>query len=258
MRWAPKLLPCLVICLTSIPVIPQQVKAEEKSEPQMVWVNYAEGEVKFSPGQKGKPELGKDWNESNHGQGMENGYTLVTEKGRAEIEFENGTVVYLAENSALEFDRLWVGAKGTETRLNLLTGTATISHVVGQNAIRVATPTARISFTGTETARVESTLDGVVVQVVEGVMTSCIGGTARKMFLKPWESAEFVEGRLIPLKEPAQTREDEGWNQWVAARLAERRALVAEGLKEMGLIEPIPGLAGMVENGRFSDCAPYG
>jgi hypothetical protein len=42
-----KLLPYLVICLTSIPVNPQQTKAKEKGEPQMVWVNYAEGEVKW-------------------------------------------------------------------------------------------------------------------------------------------------------------------------------------------------------------------
>ena len=258
MRWIPKSLPCLVICITSIPVIPQQAKAKEEGEPQMVWVNYVEGEVKFSPGHNGKPALGNDWIEVAAGQVMEDGYTLATEKGRAEIEFENGTVVYLAGDSVLEFNRLWVTAGAIDTRLNLLTGTATISHLAGQDAVRVETPTATMRLVGTETMKVDSTLDGVVVHAVDGVVVPLIGGTAVKTLLKPGESAAFVEGRLIPLKEPGQTRESEEWDQWVAGRLAERRALVAEGLKETGLSEPIPGLAGMVKNGEFSDCAPYG
>ena len=78
-----KLLPCLVICLTSIPVNPQQAKAKEKGELQMVWVNYAEGEVKFSPGHNGEAKLGKDWIEANRGQVMEDGYTLVTGKRKS-------------------------------------------------------------------------------------------------------------------------------------------------------------------------------
>lgn len=257
MRWPPKYLPCLVICLTSLPVIPQQAKAKEESEPQMVWVNYAEGEVKFSPGHKGKPELGSNWIEANTGQVMEDGYTLATEKGRAEIEFENGTVVYLAENSVLEFDRLWVTAGRTETRLNLLTGTATISHLVGQDAIRVETPIANMRFVGTQTARLESTLDGVVFHAVEGDLP-LVRGPAGITNLKPGESAAFAEGHVIPLKGAAQSPEGEDWDQWVVARLSERRALVAEGMRETGLSEPIPGLAAMVKNGTFSDCAPYG
>ena len=94
----------------------------------MVWVNHAEGDVKFSPGHKGKPELGKNWIEANVGQVMEDGYTLVTEKGRAEIEFEDGSVIYLAEHSALEFNALLAKGDATSTTLSLLTGTATIAH----------------------------------------------------------------------------------------------------------------------------------
>ena len=60
MHWTPKLLPCLVISLTSISVNPQQARAKEKGQPQIVWVNYAEGEVKFSPGHNGEAKVGKD------------------------------------------------------------------------------------------------------------------------------------------------------------------------------------------------------
>jgi hypothetical protein len=269
-----KLLPYLVICLTSIPVNPQQAKAKEKGEPQMVWVNYAEGEVKFSPGHNGEAKLGKDWIEANRGQVMEDGYTLVTEKGRAEIEFEDGTVVYLAQNSALEFDWLWVTEKGaTKTELNLLTGTATIAHT-SHDEVDLETQVMRMRFLGIDTTRVECALNAVMIKSMEGsreILTS--EGITR---LDAGESAAYVGGKLIPLKGMEQTidedelsnwgvqtvrqreieppAEGDEWDQWVAGRMATRQALVAEGLKESGMKEPIPGLAGMVEGGRFFDC----
>ena len=94
----------------------------------MVWVNHADGEVKFSPGHNGKPELGKKWIEASVGQVMEDGYTLVTENGRAEIEFEDGSVLYLAEHSTLEFNALLAKGDATSTTVSLLTGTATHTH----------------------------------------------------------------------------------------------------------------------------------
>lgn len=269
-----KLLPCLIICLTSIPVNPQQAKAKEKGEPQMVWVNYAEGEVKFSPGHNGEAELGKDWIAVNRGQVMEDGYTLVTEKGRSEIELEDGTVVYLAENSALEFDRLWVTEKGaTKTELNLLTGTTTIAHT-SHDEVDLETQVMRMRLLGIDTTRVECALNAVVVKSMEGsrqILTA--EGITR---LDAGESVAYVGGTLIPLKGIEQTigedelskwgvrtvrqreieppAEGDEWDQWVASRMATRQALVAEGLKESGMKEPIPGLAGMVEEGRFFDC----
>lgn len=256
MRWASNLFSCLMICLTSIPAIARETQTKDADQPQMVWLNYSEGEVKFSPGHKSEPVLGKDWIEANTGQVMEDGYTLATEKGRAEIEFENGTVVYLAENSVLVFNSLRATEGATETRLNLLTGSATIAHVT-RDVTHVETPVVRLKFAGTQTARFESELDGVMIHAVEGELPLERGPSGITV-LKSGRSAALVGGRLIPLKEKEQTHDDEEWDQWVAARLTERRALLTEGLKETGLTEPIPGLAGMVKNGKFSDCAPYG
>src|ERR1700742_1857224 len=108
MRPTPVLVPLLFVSLAAISIVPQQAKADEEYEPQMVWITHAEGQVKFSPGQNGEPRLGKEWHDANPGQDLEDGYTLATEKGRAEIEFENGAVVYLAAGSVLEFNRLRV------------------------------------------------------------------------------------------------------------------------------------------------------
>jgi FecR protein len=258
MRSTAVLLPLLFVSLSVVPIVPQQAKADEEYEPQMVWITHAEGQVKFSPGQDGEPRLGKAWLDANSGQDLEDGYTLATEKGRAEIEFENGAVVYLAEGSVLEFNRLRVNPWQTETQLSLLTGTATIAHVIGQDPIRIATPTENFRFTGTETARLESTLDGAVIHSVSGVVAPIVEGEPTKDFLDPGTTSAIVDGRLVPIKDAATNTEDVAWDEWVSARLAERRALINRGMKEMELREPIPGLAGMMENGKVSDCAPYG
>jgi FecR protein len=279
MRWTPKKLFCCVIFLFSLPVLsvfPAQTRAAEKGLPQMVWVNYVQGEVSFSPGHKGEAKLGKDWFAANAGQVMENGYTLVTEKGRAEIEFENGTVVYLAENSALEFDWLWAGEKETQTELSLLAGTATVAHPAG-DPVLIVTPAIRMRFFGAETARVDTALDGVVIESIEG--TRRVVTHAGVVELGPGESAAYVQGKLIPLEnveeeqreqweakvmrtvrlpEMAQRPAGDEWDQWVTARLTARRAWVAVGMKESGLTEPIPGLAGLAESGRFVDCGTQG
>jgi uncharacterized membrane protein YgcG len=258
MRLTPRLLSGFVFVLASIPAIPQQAKAEDEVIPQMVWLNYAEGVVKFSPGRNGEAHLGNTWIEASPGQVMAEGYTLATEKGRAEIEFENGAVVYLAEGSVLEFNWLRVTPWQTETQLSLVTGTATVAHVVGQDPIRIATSTENFKFAGTETARLESTLDGAVIHSVSGVVAPIVEDAPLKEFLESGESAAIVDGHLVPMKEGAQISDEAAWDQWVQQRLDERHALIAEGMKEMALREPTPGLAAMVQNGKFSDCAPYG
>ncbi len=102
--------------------VPQNANAKQWRE--VVRVRYTEGEVKFSPGQNGKPVRGDHWVQAAPRQPIEDGNTLATEKGRAEIEFENRTVVYLAEGAVLRFKKLRAGPGTTDTQLDLLTGTA--------------------------------------------------------------------------------------------------------------------------------------
>jgi FecR-like protein len=255
MRLTPLL--CVSIFLPSLLATSEKTKAEDKSQPQMVWVNYAEGEVKFSTGHKGKPQLGKDWMEAGAGQVMENGYTLVTEQGRAAIEFEDGTVVYLAPKSALVFNWLRVQGNMTESEMTLLTGQATVAHE-SNNEMDLGTASGMtVRLVRKQVSTVESTLDGMVIEAVgdERVVDS----GAEMTTLEPGHAIAMVKGKnAVSLGERVRTSDEIEWDHWTAARLTMRRALIAEGMKEAGLDQPIPGLAGMVENGKFFDCRPYG
>ncbi len=258
MRFAPKFLSCLAVLLASLTIIPAQLRAQTSGQPQMVWVTYAQGDVKFSPGNEGAAKLGKDWLDANRGQVMENGYTLVTENGRAEVEFEDGSTVYLADHSALVFDWLWTEGKGVYTELNLLTGKATIRHetagdYASLNRLFVQTPTFRLRFERKQTTTVESVVDGGVFEAVEG--TQMIEQSSALGVLRQGEAIAYVKGQPPVLLPPRQkTPEEQEWDQWVASRLATRQASIDQGLRESGLKEPVPGLAGMVEEGHFYDC----
>jgi hypothetical protein len=259
--------------------------AHPQWERQMVWITHAEGDVKLSPGKKGQTKLAKDWIEANPGQVLEDGYSLVTEKGRAEIEFEDGTVVYLADHSVLEFDSLWVKGTNVDTEMSLPTGMATVAANVNprrntENRVFLYTPVARIRFTEKSTVRVEAALDGIRVKELEGehpfwdpyAMFGLwmlqpgdeVASNGKKLvFLDSKEPGEDVEeleglGKSVRAPETAQEKAADEWDAWVMDRQAKREALIAEGLKESGMKQPIPGLAGMMETGKFFDCAPYG
>jgi len=164
MRWAPKTLSYLVGLFLILVLTPKQVSAQNQSGPEMVWVNYVQGDVKLSPGKDGDPNLGQEWIVANAGQVLQDGYTLVTERGRAEIEFEDGSLVFLAEHSVLEFDTLWTTELGFVTYIDLLTGTVTISHRSG-GLLNLETPVMKMRIVDSETTRVQCALDGVVIQI---------------------------------------------------------------------------------------------
>ena len=290
MRCAPKLLCCALVSLLSFPVIAQENKTEPIGEivPELVWVSYAQGAVKFSPGKNGAETLGKEWIEANHGQVMEEGYTLATEAGKAEIEFEDGTVLYLAEHSVLGFDRLWAQGKRNETDLTVLTGTVTVWHAQSMekptleaSEFTLYTPTARMGFVGNAVTTVDCALDGIRVKELEGEQHLLVNG--RRVTLPRGGQVAVLEKGVVWLKgndqsgeenqwqelagspvrqrevvENMATNDGDQWDAWVQERITTRRTLLAEGLQQSGMTEPIPGLAEMVAEGKFFDCAPYG
>jgi hypothetical protein len=259
--------------------------AKQPWEPQMVWITYAEGDVKFSPGKNGGAKLGKDWIDANLGQVLEDGYTLVTENGRAEIEFEDGTVVYLAEKSVLEFDSLRVQGNKFDTELSLLSGTATVSPATlplggagffATSSLVLSTPLRQMTFEKNAVTRVECAVDGLLLKKIDETNISDTW-TGPNVLVHGVEAA-YVDGHVLPVP-PARPEPDsldrsdantvrqpenramvvtDEWDEWVMTRLAQRQTLITEGLKESGMKEPIPGLAGMMETGKFFDCAPYG
>ena len=62
------------------------------------------------------------WEEALVNLPLQEGDTLATQSGLAEIEFESGATAYLAENSVLQFTQLAFSGGGRLTQLTLTQG----------------------------------------------------------------------------------------------------------------------------------------
>jgi hypothetical protein len=141
--------------------------------PQIVRLNYVEGEVRLSRGQAGEKASGDEWEKAVVDVPIYDGFTLVTGAGgRAEIEFEDASHVYLDENSVLNFavlnfSVLNANASIRHTGLDLVSGAMTIdaenSQPGSMGLTMVKTPANSFWFkTPWKTfVRVNSYLDGM-------------------------------------------------------------------------------------------------
>ena len=141
--------------------------------PQIVRLSYVEGDVRISRGKPAEKEDAKanqaptGWEQAVANLPLEQGYSLVTGKGRAEIEFEDASIIYLADNSVLTFNQLTATDGIPFTEIALLSGTATLNvqPIILRDTFHLVTPTDNIFIFYPQKlyARVDSYLDGTAV-----------------------------------------------------------------------------------------------
>jgi hypothetical protein len=230
--------------------------------PEIVRLSFVDGDVRIMRGEDGRKVSGALWQQAAVDTPIEGGFSLVTGAGRAEIEFEDASVAYLAPNSVLMFDQLAALNGAPFSRMQLLSGTMTMRlrpEFEGER-YEVVTPQAilRMGFPQAVYLRVESYLDATLVTPLDDATR--ISDPWKVMNPKPGESLVLQSGRAAKVQaaDAAPQPDAEGFDSWVTSRLKERDAAMAEMEREAGLTEPLPGLAEMQGQGTFFDCAPYG
>jgi hypothetical protein len=115
------------------PVVTVSSPVSQEIFPQIARISYVEGDVRIARGKEAERTTHASWETAVNDLPVETGFSLATGAGRAEIEFEDASTVYLAENSVLTFNDLHSQAGIPYTELALLTGTATM-HVRPESA----------------------------------------------------------------------------------------------------------------------------
>ncbi|MGA3136479.1 MAG: FecR family protein [Terracidiphilus sp.] len=227
---------------------------------QIVRVSYVEGDVRIARGEENEKATGATWEKAVANLPLETGFSLATGAGRAEIELEDASTFYLGENSVLTFNDLHTTAGIPYTEIALLTGTVTLHvrpYVAGEEFI-LKTPTGSITARYPETTylRVASYTDGFTLAALKDAAVA-LPGSAPQAVADGQTMVHYEGSRVVWLGS-----EDSGvfadWDKWVAGRVAQRSAAIADVMKASGLTAPIPGLAEMKDQGTFFDCAPYG
>jgi hypothetical protein len=267
-------------------------------EPEIVRLSYVQGDVRLSRGSKNGADLNTSWETAAAYTPMEEGFTIATGVGRAEIEFESGTVLYLADNSVLQLNMLEETHGVPITDIELVTGSATVNvrHMPSELFI-VSTPSERLTFPANSLVRVDSFLDGATatpeneagVSVVEyngygklqtggplvlyvndqrvaiNLPDDVMKGVAVDLAKIRRGDVHLSSGQSITFedgKKVGGVLNDSGapadWDEWVWARAAKRDQEMSAALKASGLSAPVPGLIDMYEHGTFYPCEPDG
>src|SRR2546430_7139906 len=122
--------PFLLLFLLAALLLSVPSASADSSHARIIRISLASGDVRFAAKTHGDPlaDSGANWETAQQNLPIRQGYVLATDNGRAEVEFENGTLAFLKENTVLEFYDLSLKDGGLITRLVLRQGSASF-HV---------------------------------------------------------------------------------------------------------------------------------
>jgi hypothetical protein len=230
--------------------------------PQIARLSFVDGDVRIERGQQDGHRKDITWEAAASGVPLESGYSIVTGDGRAEIELENASTLYLAPNSVLTVNDLSTVAGIPRTDLALLSGTLTL-HVhpyVPGEVFLLRTPTDNLltKYPSSSNLRLTSYLDGVAIAGLDKSVLSLGANGSNQLPMPLGQTFYFKDGRRILDAGPTHPDDFSGWDQWVATRYITRTTALEEMTKAAGLTTPLPGIADMEGKGRFFSCEPYG
>jgi len=245
------------------PAIPAQFKPPSTATyPQIVRIRSLEGDVRVTRGKEGEKASGSTWEQAVAGLPLATGFNLVTGAGRAEIEFEDASTVYLAENSALAFNDIHTTGGIPYTKIALLSGTVTLQvrPMVANEFFSMITPTGSVTarYPDDTYVRVTSFTDATEITFKTDMDVRLSERMPRIVNYTKGQTLVDRGGGWVSLVDTKVPDPMPAWDAWVDERVTKRAQAEAAMMKASGLTAPIPGLADMEGQGSFFACAPYG
>jgi Family of unknown function (DUF6600)/FecR protein len=162
--WRSKL--CLFLVLVSTLLLASAfppVRAAEYSYARIVRLSLVAGDVQvMRPGHK-------NWEPAAMNMPIQQGFAIGTNEGNAEVQFEDGTTLWIADNSLVQFTELALSNGGRIDRILLAQGTASVyASPDRRDTLAISTPQAEISVPKISLFRIDAFRDGATVSVLQG------------------------------------------------------------------------------------------
>src|ERR1700704_5095978 len=156
----PRIVRLGLLTASSLVFFSSAAHAQDFDDARVVRLSRTDGQVLVS-------HTGSDsWEDAPANLPLQEGDSLATQGGLAEIEFENGATAYLAENSVLQFTQLTFSGGGRITQLNLNQGAGTFyANLTRQDSFRVVTSTFEAAIPERAEFRVDAFRDSASIQV---------------------------------------------------------------------------------------------
>jgi hypothetical protein len=160
-----------VVLLASSLLLGAYPAAADSSHARIIRLSLVQGDVRFTREAHGDP-LADDkavWETAVLNLPIRQGYILATDHGRAEVEFENGAMAFLSENTVLEFYDLSLDDGARNTRLVLRQGTGSFYvNPGGGDYFSVTGGDFTVETSGRTSFRLDNFDDGSNVNVTKG------------------------------------------------------------------------------------------
>jgi FecR protein len=234
-----------------------QPASADSSHARVIRLSLVQGDVRFTREAHGDPlaDQKAQWETAQANLPVRQGYVVATDNGRAEIEFENGAMAFLNENSVLEFFDLSLDDGARTTRLVLRQGSA--SFYVNPSSgdyFSVTGGDFTVEASGKGSFRINNFDDGSNVDVLTG----------HAAVLHKKETTQLSKGQSLSMKagEDAvnlgRLPADDDFDHWVSGRIDMVSTATNASLQYTNSPYYLPGYADLYTYGAWSSCGGFG
>jgi hypothetical protein len=235
-----------------------QPAAADSSHARIIRLSLVQGDVRFARETHGDPLTDSKaiWETAELNLPVRQGYVLATDNGRAEVEFENGAMAFLKENTVLEFYDLSLEDGARTTRLVLRQGSASFYvNPVSGDYFSVTGGDFTVEANQRATFRLDNYDDGSSVQALGGHIS--VLQNDKTTPLAKGQSLSVKAGNDSSLSVGALPDEDD-FDQWVSGRIDTVSTATAASAQYTSSSYYAPGFADLYSYGSWFSCGGNG
>jgi hypothetical protein len=187
-----------------------RASATEYSYARIVRLSLVSGDVQINRGGH------SGWEQAVANMPIEQGFTLGTNDGRAEVEFEDGATIWIAENTVVQFTELALSDGGRITHLTMGQGTLTaFANLKSADSFTINASKLQANVPKRALFRVDAFHDGASMSVLDGSIR-VISAEGTKIVPKGETFAFNIKNpQSAALR---QNPKSDSWDRWVTAR----------------------------------------
>ncbi len=196
------------------------------------------------------------WEKAELNLPLRQGYVIATDNGRAEVEFENGAMAFLKENTVLEFFDLSLEDGARTTRLVLRQGSASFYvNPASGDYFSVTGGDFTVEANQRATFRLDNYDDGSSVEALGGHIS--VLQNDKTTLLAKGQSLSVKAGNASSLRVGALPDEDD-FDQWVSGRIDTVSTATAASAQYTSSSYYAPGFADLYSYGSWFSCGGSG
>ncbi len=230
----------------------------DSSHARIVRLSVVQGDVRFARDVKGDrlADSSAGWEAAALNLPIRQGYVLATDNGRAVVEFENGAMAFLSENTVLEFYDLSSEDGGFTTRLILRQGSAEFYvNPASGDYFSVTGGDFSVQADSRTTFRMNNFDDGSSVNVLHGRLTALTKGKSTPVQKNQALSMKAGDPESVAV-ETAPAGDD--FDQWVSAKIQSFTTATASASQYANSYDYSSGFGDLYTYGTWFPIAGYG